>query len=79
MVVAPALRGGELGSRAYVTGLHTGVLVHNRKEMLGATGHRTLAKYTPHGEKGPIRMQDHGDPVRYRNIWLRPLKDYDQP
>ena len=53
--------------------------LHNRKALLGASGHRSLAKYTPHAEKGPIKMQDHGDPVRYRNIWLRALKDYDQP
>ena len=77
--IAPRFKEGKLESPAYITAFHNGVLVHNRKEMLGATGHRTLAKYTPHGEKGPIRMQDHGDPVRYRNIWLRPLKDYDQP
>ena len=77
--VAPRFKDGKVESPAFVTAFHNGVLVHNRKELLGASGHRTLAKYTPHPEKGPLKMQDHGDPVRYRNIWVRPLKDYDQP
>ena len=77
--VAPRFKDGQVESPAYVTAFHNGVLVHNRKALLGASGHRSLAKYTAHGEKGPIKMQDHGDPIRYRNIWLRALKDYDQP
>lgn len=61
---------GELESAAFVTVLHNGVLVHDHVEVLGATAHRTLPEYQPHGP-APLRLQDHGDPVQYRNIWLR--------
>ena len=63
-----------LDSPAYVTMLHNGVLVHNHTAPIGAMAYRAVGKYTPHGPKGPIVLQDHGDPVRFRNIWLRPIK-----
>ncbi len=67
---------GSLISPAYITVLHNGVLLHHHKALQGATGHRNIPGYTPHGD-APIRLQDHGDLVRYRNIWVRRLKDYD--
>jgi hypothetical protein len=70
---APRFEGGELAEPARVTVLHNGVLVHHDQPFLGATAHRALAKYSPHGPKGPIQLQDHGNPVRYRNIWVREL------
>jgi hypothetical protein len=76
---APRFKEGQLESPAYITVLHNGVVVHHHTPYLGPSGHRSLPKYRPHSEKGPIRLQDHGDPVRFRNIWVRPLKDYDQP
>jgi hypothetical protein len=63
---------------AYVTMLHNGVLVHNHAPFLGGMVYRALAKYTPHGPKGRIVLQDHGHPVRFRNIWVREIKAYDQ-
>jgi Domain of Unknown Function (DUF1080) len=68
-----------LESPAYVTMLHNGVLVHNHTAAIGAMAYRRVGKYTPHGPKGPIVLQDHGNPVRFRNIWVRPIKGYDEP
>lgn len=70
---APRFRDGQLQAPASVTVLHNGVLVQNNTQLLGATVHRQLARYTPHGATEPLRLQDHGDPVQYRNIWMRPL------
>jgi hypothetical protein len=69
---------GSLESPAYVTVLHNGVLVHNHTALLGPMVYRALPRYTPHGPKGPILLQDHGNPVRYRNIWVRRVGTYDQ-
>ena len=77
--IAPRFDGDRLVSPAYMTVFHNGVLVHHHAEVLGAMTHRALAKYTPHGPKGPLLLQDHGNPVRYRNIWVRELKGCDEP
>jgi hypothetical protein len=69
---------GSLDSPAYVTVFHNGVLVHNHTPILGGVAFRGQPKYTKHPAKGPIQLQDHGNPVRYRNIWVRELKDYDE-
>ncbi len=70
---------GKVESPAYVTVFHNGVVVHNHTAMLGPMVYRALARYTPHGPKGPLSLQDHGNPVRFRNIWVRELKGYDEP
>ena len=71
---APRFDGEQLAEPARVTVFHNGVLVHHDLELLGATTHRRLPQYEPHGPQGPIQLQDHGNPVRYRNIWVRELK-----
>ena len=74
---APVYEGRVLASPAYMTVLHNGVLVHHRQRMQGPTAHRALASYDePHGPTGPLVLQDHGDPVRFRNIWLRPIRSF---
>ena len=63
---------GKLKSPAYITVMHNGVLILNHFELKGDTPFNRPPKYTKHAEKGPISLQDHGDPVRFRNIWVRP-------
>jgi hypothetical protein len=65
---------GKLLRPARVTVLHNGVLVHDNIELAGPTAHGARPPYKPHPEKLPLALQDHGDPVRYRNIWIRELK-----
>jgi hypothetical protein len=65
---------GSVETPAYITALHNGVLVQNHVALLGPMTFRALAKYTPHGPKGPLAFQDHGNPVRYRNVWVREIK-----
>ncbi len=66
---------GSLESAAFVTMLHNGVLVHNHAAVIGAMAYRAVGKYSPHGPKGPILLQDHGNPVRFRNIWVREIRE----
>jgi hypothetical protein len=64
---------GSLLSPAYITVMHNGVLIQNHFELLGDTPFNRPPKYSKHSPKGPISLQDHGDPVRFRNIWVRPI------
>lgn len=76
---APRFEDGKLVSPAYATVIHNGVAVHNHAKVMGPMIHRTFPEYKPHAPKGAIALQDHGNPVRFRNIWVREIKDYDQP
>ena len=64
---------GKLVSPARVTVIHNGVLVQNNVELTGPTTWLTRPPYAAHPEKLPISFQDHGNPVRFRNIWVREL------
>ena len=69
---APVFEDGEVAKPGYVTLFHNGVLVHNHVALLGQSAHKKVAKYRPHPPKGPVRLQDHKNPVRFRNIWYCP-------
>jgi hypothetical protein len=64
---------GNVTSPAHVTVLHNGVLIQNNFELKGITAYIGQPRYIAHPEKMPLRLQDHGDPVRFRNIWIREL------
>ncbi len=68
---APRFEGGKLLSPALVTVFHNGVVAHHAVEFLGPTSHREVRPYSEHAAELPLSLQDHGDPVRYRNIWIR--------
>lgn len=65
-------RQGRVASPAYITVLHNGVLVQNHVALQGPTEFIGKPNYEAHGP-APIRLQDHSNPVRYRNIWIREL------
>ena len=65
---------GKLKSPAYITAVHNGILILNHFELKGDTPFNRPPEYTPHADKGPISIQDHGNPVRFRNIWIREFK-----
>jgi hypothetical protein len=70
---------GALLEPARVTVFHNGVLVQNNEEPFGPTSWLRWLPYTNQGDRGPITLQDHDHPVRYRNIWLRELSERPAP
>jgi hypothetical protein len=70
---APRFEGDKLVKPAYATVFWNGVLAQHRQELLGPTAHRTSPKYAAHAPELPLTLQDHSNPVRYRNVWIRRL------
>ena len=74
----PRFEGDALFRPAYVTVLHNGVVAHHRMKIIGRMAHKLVGTYAPHPPEAPLLLQAHGNPTRYRNIWIRPLKGYDR-
>jgi len=64
---------GKLLKPGIATVLQNGILVQNHYELQGDTPFDRAPAYKPHPVKQPIKLQNHGNPVRYRNIWIREI------
>lgn len=72
---APRFKDGKLARPAYVTVFWNGVLVQNHVGLQGVTAYDRPPTYTAHAEKLPLQLMYHGDPVRFRNIWVREIRE----
>ncbi|MDQ3395242.1 MAG: DUF1080 domain-containing protein [Bacteroidota bacterium] len=70
---APEFNGEALKTPATVTVFHNGVLIQHNTVIKGTTPYIGLPQIVPHADKMPLKLQDHGDAVSYRNIWIREL------
>lgn len=66
---------GKVEKPAFVTVFHNGVVVQNHTEIVGLTHYDRENKYEKHPEKDSLLLMYHGDPVRFRNIWVREVKE----
>lgn len=70
---SPRFKADKVTSPGYVTVFHNGVLTQNHVALLGPAIHHALPTWKPHDLLMPLKLQDHHMPVRFRNIWIRPL------
>ncbi|MEO7963347.1 MAG: family 16 glycoside hydrolase, partial [Gemmatimonadaceae bacterium] len=71
--------GGKIQRPANVTVVHNGVLVQDHVDLWGETNWLQYTAYSKHADALPLVLQDHANPVKYRNIWLRELPDVPPP
>jgi len=71
--IGPRFEGGKLVSSPHCTVIHNGIVVQYHRELIGPTTHRKVAEWEEHPSLGPLRLQDHNNPTRFRNIWYRKL------
>lgn len=65
---------GSLAAPGRVSVLHNGITIHLDTVIKGNTFYHAPPSYTKHADALPIRLQDHGNPVQFRNIWVRPFE-----
>ncbi|MFZ4733251.1 MAG: family 16 glycoside hydrolase [Pirellulales bacterium] len=65
---------GALGAPGRVSVLHNGVAIHSDTVILGTTGWAEFPAYQAHPDALPLSIQDHGNPVQFRSIWVRPFE-----
>jgi hypothetical protein len=65
---------GKVTSPARFMVFHNNILVHDNVELIGPTAHKVRPPYKAHADRLPISLQDHGNPIRFRNIWVRELE-----
>ncbi len=65
---------GSLQSAARLTVFHNGVLIQDNMELVGPTTYMKRTPYSAHADRLPMSLQDHGHPVRFRNVWVRDLE-----
>jgi hypothetical protein len=65
---------GELVEPARLTVFHNGILVHDNAVLTGPTAHKARPPYKAHSDQLPLSLQDHGNPTRFRNVWVRELE-----
>src|SRR6266699_2393382 len=66
---------GKLARPARATVFHNGLVVQHATVLTGPTAHKARPPYAAHADKLPIGLQDHSHPVRFRNVWVRELKE----
>ena len=69
---------GKVTRKARFTVIHNGHVIHDDVELSGATGWagpHSVTEYAKHADKAPISLQDHGNPVRFRNIWIQEVAE----
>ncbi|MCA6074915.1 3-keto-disaccharide hydrolase [Fulvivirga sedimenti] len=72
--IAPSFNSdGSLDTPARVTVFHNGVLLQHDVELKGPTEYIGQPVYKPHPDALPLELQDHSNPVSFRNIWIRKL------
>lgn len=64
---------GQVLHPATITAFHNEVLIQNHSPLLGPVEYKGMPQYQPHAAKLPLQLQHHGNPVSFRNIWIREL------